>query len=419
MKEKSTVTKLQNPANLNADPLNDLLKEGAKSLIQMAIETEIKEYLSQYEDLRTSNDRPVVVRNGYLPEREIQTGIGPINVKIPKVRSRTAERFIFKSGLIPPYVRKSKSLECVIPWLYLKGISSGDMEEPLMHLVGAAAKGLSPSTVTRLKQVWGNEYKEWQQRDLSKDKWVYIWADGIHSGFRKDEKSKLCTLVVIGVNEYGEKHFLAIEDGTRESTQSWREVLLHLKQKGVSVPELAIGDGALGFWAALDEVYPGTRHQRCWVHKTANVLNHMPKTLQAKAKSDLQEIWMSDTKENAEIAMTSFVEIYGAKYIKSVENLKKDKDSLLAFYDFPAEHWPSIRTSNPIESVFGTIRHRTRQSKGCLSREGMLHMIFKLGISAEKNWRRIRGFQELGKVLTGIKFKNGIEVKIEKNKKVA
>jgi transposase-like protein len=419
MKEKSTVTQLRNPASFNADPLNALLKEGAKSLIQMAIEAELKNYLSQYEDFRTVDNRQVVVRNGYLPEREIQTGVGPINVKIPKVRSRTDESFIFKSTLIPPYVRKSKSLECVIPWLYLKGISTGDMEEPLMHLVGADAKGLSASTITRLKQIWGNEYKEWQQRDLSKDKWVYIWADGIHSGFRKDESSKLCTLVVIGVNEYGQKHFLAIEDGTRESTQSWREVLLHLKQKGVSAPQLGIGDGALGFWAALDEVYPETRHQRCWVHKMANVLNHMPKALQPKAKSDLQEIWMSDTKENAEIGMTNFVEIYGAKYIKSVENLKKDKDSLLAFYDFPAEHWPSIRTSNPIESVFGTIRHRTRQSKGCLSRDGMLHMIFKLGISAEKNWRKIRGFQELGKVLTGIKFRNGIEVKLEKNKKAA
>jgi len=419
MKEKSTVLPLKNPANFNADPLNDLLKEGAKKLIQMAIETEIQEYLSQHESLRTPDNRLTVVRNGYLPEREIQTGIGPINIKIPKIRSRSEESFIFKSTLIPPYVRKSKSLECVIPWLYLKGISSGDMQEPLMHLVGAEAKGLSASTITRLKQVWGEEYKQWKQKDLSKDKWVYIWADGIHSGFRHDEGSKLCTLVVIGVNEYGEKHFLAIEDGTRESTQSWREVLLHMKKKGVKAPQLGIGDGALGFWGALDEVFPDTRHQRCWVHKMANILNHMPKTLQPKAKSDLQEIWMSDTKENAIKAMKNFIEIYGSKYIKSVENLKKDKETLLAFYDFPAEHWRSIRTSNPIESVFGTIRHRTRQSKGCLSREGMLHMIFKLGISAEKNWRKIKGFQELGKVITGVKFRDGIECKIEKNQKAA
>ena len=288
-----------------------------------------------------------------------------------------------------------------------------------MHLLGADAKGLSPSVINRLKQVWSDEYKQWQAKDLSKDKWVYIWADGIYSGYRKDEGQKLCTLVVLGVNEYGQKHLLAIEDGTRESVQSWREVLLHLKNRGVTDPMLAVGDGALGFWGAISEVFPLTRHQRCWVHKMANILNHMPKSLQPKAKSDLQEIWMAETRVNAQIALKNFVEIYGAKYSKSVENLKKDQETLLSFYDFPAEHWPSIRTSNPIESVFGTIRHRTRQSKGCLSREGTLHMIFKLGISAEKNWRKIKGFQELGKVITGIKFRDGIEIKNKKNKEAA
>jgi transposase-like protein len=296
-----------------------------------------------------------------------------------------------------------------LPWLYLKGISSGEMGAALKVLVGPEAEGLSASTVSRLKQAWAQEYKDWNCKSLAEDKWVYIWADGIYSGLRSED-AKLCALVIIGVNEQGEKHFLAIEDGIRESTQSWREVMLKLKVRGMNTPRLAIGDGALGFWSALDETFPGTRHQRCWVHKTANVLNCLPKASQPKAKQALHQIWQAETEVDAEKAFDLFIDTYEQKYPKATICLQKDRDELMAFFDFPAEHWQSIRTSNPIESAFATIRHRTKRSKGCLSRDGMLHMMFKLGQCAEKKWRRLRGFNSLGKVITGIEFKDGIEV---------
>ena len=353
--------------------------------------------------------RAAVVRNGYQPEREIQTGIGPVTVQVPKVRSRSGEAVVFRSALVPPYVRKSASLEAALPWLYLKGISTGEMHTALEALVGPQAKGLSAATVSRLKQHWGEEYESFRQRRWDKDRWVYIWVDGIYSGLRA-EQQRLCALVVIGVNERGEKHFLAIEDGVRESTQSWREVLLKLKSRGMNVPELAIGDGAMGFWAALEEVYSETRHQRCWMHKTMNVLNCLPKSSQAKAKQALHAIWQAETKADAEKAFDLFLKTYEPKYPKATLSLQKDREELMAFYDFPAQHWQSIRTSNPIESTFGTIRHRTKRSKGCLSRDGMLHMMFKLAQCAENNWRRLRGFDYLAKVITGVKFKDGIEV---------
>lgn len=391
------------------DPLTELLRQGAKQLIHQAVEAEFQELLEQHSDSRTEDGRAGVVRNGYLPERKIQTGIGPVTVKIPKVRSRTGDPVTFHSSLVPPYVRKTKSLEAALPWLYLKGVSSGEMEEALKVLLGADAEGFSAGTVSRLKKVWAKEYKAWCTERLDKDRWVYLWADGVYSGLRA-EQAKLCSLVVIGVNERGEKRFLAIEDGIRESTQSWREVLLDLKGRGMNVPELAIGDGAMGFWAALEEVYGETRQQRCWMHKTMNVLNALPKSVQAKAKQDLHNIWQADTKENAEKAFELFIETYEPKYPKAALTLQKDREELMAFYDFPAQHWQSIRTSNPIESTFGTIRHRTRRSKGCLSRDGMLHMMFKLGQCAEKRWRRLRGFDYLTKVITGVKFRDGIEV---------
>jgi transposase-like protein len=283
------------------------------------------------------------------------------------------------------------------------------MEAALKVLLGPQAQGLSASTVSRLKQVWADEYQHWSDTRLDTDRWVYLWADGVYSGLRA-EQTKLCALVIIGVNERGEKHFLAIEDGVRESTQSWREVLLKLKSRGLNPPQLAVGDGAMGFWAALDEVYPKTRQQRCWMHKTMNVLNCLPKTAQPKAKQALHAIWQAETKADASQAFDLFIATYEAKYPKATLCLHKDRDELLAFYDFPAQHWQSIRTSNPIESVFATIRHRTKRSKGCLTRNGMLHMMFKLGQCAEKNWRRLRGFNYLAKVITGVKFKDGIEV---------
>ena len=391
-----------------SDPLTAFLRSGAQQLINQAVEAELQELLSQYSDRRTDDGNAVVVRNGHLPERELQTGLGPVTVKIPKVRSKAGAPVTFRSALVPPYVRKTKSLEAALPWLYLKGVSSGEMGEALKILIGPDAKGLSASTVSRLKQVWGQEYRSWRDEPLDKDRWVYVWADGVYSGLR-GEQMKLCALVVIGVNERGEKHFLAIEDGMRESTQSWREVLLKLKSRGMNGPELAIGDGAMGFWAALEEVYPETRQQRCWMHKTMNVLNCLPKSAQAKAKGSLHDIWQAETKADAEKAFDLFIKMYEPKYPKAAICLQKDRDEMMAFYDFPAQHWQSIRTSNPIESTFGTIRHRTRRSKGCLSRDGMLHMMFKLGQCAEKKWRRLRGFDYLTKVITGVKFKDGVE----------
>jgi transposase-like protein len=393
-----------------SDPFRDLLREGARKLIEQAIEVELEEMLFQHSGKRTEKGHAAVVRNGYLPERSIQTGIGPVRVKVPKVRSRSGGALTFRSAFVPPYIRKTRSLEATIPWLYLKGVSSGEMSEALKVLLGPQASGFSANTVSRLKQIWGQEYRDWSRSELGKDRWAYIWADGIYSGLRA-EQAKLCALVIIGVNERGEKHFLAIEDGVRESTQSWREVLLKLKSRGMNSPELAIGDGAMGFWAALEEIYPDTRQQRCWMHKTCNVLNAFPKSLQAKAKQSLHDIWQADTFKNAESAFDLFIETYEAKYPKATICLQKDRDELLAFYNFPATHWQSLRTSNPIESTFGTIRHRTKRSKGCLSRDGMLHMMFKLSQCAALNWRRLRGFNYLAKVIEGVPFKDGIEIK--------
>ena len=407
--KKDTVVDIAGRAPVG-DVLTELLRNGAQELIRQAVEAELRELLDQHATRRTEDGRAGVVRSGYLPERELQTGVGPVTVRIPKVRAKTGKPVTFRSALVPPYVRKTRSLEAALPWLYLKGVSSGEMGEALKVLVGPEAQGLSASTVSRLKQVWAQEYRDWRDDRLDKDRWVYLWADGIYSGLRA-EQTKLCALVIIGVNERGEKHFLAIEDGVRESTQSWREVLLKLKSRGMNAPDLAVGDGAMGFWAALEEVYGETCQQRCWMHKTMNVLNCLPKSGQAKAKQALHEIWQAETKDDAERAFDLFLNTYEPKYPKATLCLQKDREELMAFYDFPAQHWQSIRTSNPIESTFATIRHRTKRSKACLTRDGMLHMMFKLGQCAENKWIRLRGFDYLAKVITGIKFKDGIEVK--------
>ena len=405
--DKNSILEFNNKESVS-DVLNELLRSGAQKLIHNAVEAELREFMFQHQGV-TEDGKVSVIRNGYLPKREILTGIGPVSVRIPKVRSKDGEALTFRSALVPPYVRKTRSLEAALPWLYLKGVSTGEMGEALKVLVGHDAQGLSASTVSRLKSEWANEYQHWRESPLGADQCAYIWADGIYSGLRS-EKDKLCALVIIGVNERGQKRFLAIEDGVRESTQSWREILLKLKSRGMNVPQLAIGDGAMGFWAAMDEVYPQTRHQRCWVHKTANILNSLPKSSQPKAKEAIHEIWQAETKINAEKAFELFIETYQDKYPKATLSLQKDREELLAFYDFPAKHWQSIRTSNPIESTFGTIRHRTKRSKGCLNREGMLHMMFKLGQCAEKNWRKLRGFDYLAKVIEGVQFSDGIEV---------
>jgi transposase-like protein len=407
--KKDTVVELRRPAQ-GQDLLSTLLREGAQRLVAQAVQAEFDDFLAHVSGERLEDGRAAVVRNGFQPEREVLTGLGPVSVRIPKARSRAETPAVFHSRLVPPYVRRAKSVDAVLPWLYLHGVSTGNMREALAALLGPEAAGLSAAVVARLKGVWMEEYRLWRRAKLGKDRYVYLWVDGIYSGLRA-ERERLCALVVIGVNERGQKKLLAIEDGVRESKQSWREVLLALKGRGLTFPpRLAVGDGALGFWAALREIYPETRQQRCWVHKTANVLNYLPKSLQPKAKAALHEIWMAATKADATTAFNQFVVTFGAKYPKAVECLVKDREALLAFYDFPAEHWIHIRTSNPIESTFATIRHRTERTKGCLTRDGMLSMIFKLGMSAEKNWRRLRGFEWLAKVISGVTFRDGIEV---------
>jgi transposase-like protein len=392
------------------DPLTDLLRSGARALIQQAIEAELQALLGEYAKVTDLRGRQTVVRNGYLPEREIVTGVGNVAVKIPKVRDRSGRGIKFNSSLVPPYVRKAKRVEAALPWLYLRGISTGDMQEALSVLLGDEAKGLSPAVVSRLKAQWAEDYKDWNRRDLSKERYVYVWADGIYSTLR-GEDDRLCLLVLIGVNEQGDKRLLALSDGYRESKASWLSVVQDLQTRGLQeVPKLAIGDGALGFWAAINEAWPTTHHQRCWVHKTANVLAALPDSIQGKAKAGLKEIWMAETKAQANKAFDTFLRDFEAKHPKAVGVLEKDRESLLAFYDFPAEHWLHIRTTNPIESSFATIRHRTTRTKNCVSRNTLLGLVFQLALTAEKGWRRIRGFKQLPEVVNGIQFQDGIAI---------
>jgi putative transposase len=396
-----------------ADPLTEILRNGARALLVQAVETEVAGFLAEHADKRTDDGRQRLVRHGHLPERSIMTGIGPVAVRVPRVRDRldgSGDRIRFTSALLPPYARRSKSLEVLIPVLYLKGVSTGDFAEALSALLGQDAGGLSASTVARLKEAWTEEHGRWLKRDLSAKRYVYFWVDGIYVQARLEDEAQ-CLLVIIGATPEGTKELVGLADGVRESTQSWRELLLDLKRRGLAIgPELAVGDGALGFWKALEEVWPKTRAQRCWVHKTANVLNKLPKSLHAKAKRALHDIWMAETRKDAEAAFDAFIESYGRKYDKAVDCLRKDRAALLAFYDFPAEHWKHLRTTNPIESTFATVRHRTIRSKGCLSNKTALAMIFKLAQAAEKSWYRLRGHNQLPKVILGVKFNDGIEV---------
>ncbi|WP_240127163.1 IS256 family transposase [Thermomonas alba] len=403
------VVSLHQPARFH-DALTALLREQAQQLIQRAVMDEFARFL-EVEGSTCPDGRRELVRAGFLPEREILTGLGPVPVKVPKVRDRAGRGRVFRSELVPPYVRKAASVEAVLPWLYLYGISAERMGEALAALLGERAKGLSAATIGRLKATWRDEYAAFRSAPLDRDRWVYLWVDGIHFGIRADN-APLCALVVIGVDERGNKHLLAIEEGYRESTQSWREVLLHLKARGLAVPpELAVGDGAMGFWAALAEVYPATRQQRCWVHKTANVLNRLPKGVQRKAKADLQAIWMAATRAEAHRAFDRFIAVYGAKYPKAAELLRKDREQLLTFYDFPAEHWRHLRTTNPIESTFATVRHRTDRTRGAISRDSIVPLVFKLAKIAETHWRKLNGFAWLAKVITGVRFRDGVEVR--------
>ena len=392
--------------------LDELVRVGAQKMLTAALEEEVREFLERHQDIRDQDGRRQVVGNGYLPQRTILTGGGPLEVRQPRVRDRRGagceEGVQFNSSILPPYLRRSRSLDELIPWLYLRGISTNDFQEALQALVGPEARALSASTISRLTRVWEDEFKVWNRRDLSGDEYVYIWADGIHFNIRLEE-DRQCILVVIGATRDGKKRLLGIQDGYRESTQSWRELLLDLKARGLEIaPKVATADGALGFWAAISEVFPETRAQRCWVHKTANVLNKMPKSVQERAKAALHEIWMADTRVNAEKALDHFAQKFKAKYPKAVECLTKDREVLLTFYDFPAEHWIHLRTTNPIESTFATVRHRHRKTKGSGSRVACLTMVFKLVLLAERNWRRLNAAKQILHLLAGYKFVDGI-----------
>lgn len=389
------------------DALTELVRKGARQIIAQAVEAELSEFLAQYQPLKDDQGRQGVVRNGYLPERTIVTGVGEVAIQVPKVRDRTGSGIKFNSSLLPPYLKRSKSVEEVLPWLYLKGVSTGDFSEALASLLGEV-DGLSASTISRLKARWIEEHQQWQKRSLAGIRYVYVWADGIYFNIR-NEDDRQCILVLIGVTDTGDKELLGLEAGFRESELNWKALLLRLQNQGLKeAPQLAIGDGALGFWKALAQVFPTTRVQRCWVHKTANVLNNLPKSQQGQAKSALHEIYLAETKAEAQKAFERFIKTYDAKYPKAVECLSKDRQALLAFYDFPAEHWVHLRTTNPIESTFATVRLRTDKTRGCVSHDSILSLVFKLVQSAQKHWLRIRGFKRLAEVIEGIKFKDGI-----------
>ena len=402
----------ETPENFS-DALSALIRSGAQQIIAQAVEAELNELLKAHQELRDDSGRQAVVRNGYLPARTITTGVGEVEVQVPKVRDRTGSGIKFNSSLLPPYLKRSRSVEEVLPWLYLKGVSTGDFAEALSALLGPEAKGLSAATISRLKAKWQEEHSAWQTRSMRHKRYVYVWADGIYFNIRDDERQ--CLLVMIGVTDTGHKELLGIETGYRESALNWKTLMLRLVDQGLQHhPLLAIGDGALGFWKAMPQVWPSTKTQRCWVHKTANVLNKLPKKLQPNAKSELWEIYRAATKTDANQAFNRFLKTYQAKYPEVAECLAKDRDVLLAFYDFPAEHWKHIRSSNPIESTFSTVRLRTKQTRGALSKTTVTPLMFKLVQSAQKRWLRIRGFKLLGDVIEGVQFKDGIRKAEEK-----
>ncbi len=407
---ESTIDRFIVPVPQSRDVMTEILRAGAQKMLTQMIQQEVDDWLAERASLLDEQGRRQVVRNGFLPKRKITTGVGQVEVQQPRVRDRrpTDEAEPFTSKILPPYLRKTKSIEELIPWLYLKGVSTGDFSEALKALVGPECPGLSATTVTRLKAVWEEEFQEWNKRSLEGKQYVYVWADGVHFNIRLEE-DRQCILVLMGATADGKKELIAVVDGFRESEQSWKGLLLDVKARGLVIdPKLAIGDGALGFWKAIKQVYPKTREQRCWVHKTANVLDKLPKRLRAEAKEKLHDIWMADTRDHANQAFDLFRRTYEAKYPKAVECLAKDREVLLAFYDFPAEHWIHLRTTNPIESTFATVRLRTKRTKGCGSRVACLTMVYKLMQSASRKWRLLNGTQVLVKVLRGTIFIDGI-----------
>ena len=412
MKDDTSVIPLRQPDSVE-DPLTEIAREGARRMLAAALQAEVEAFVEKFCEERLPDGRQRIVRHGYGPERVIQTGIGALEVRRPKVRDRAAkaesgEKVRFSSHILPRWARRSRSLDALLPVLYLRGISTGDFQEALAAILGPDAPNLSPGVISRLTAGWEKEYERWQRRDLGARRYVYIWADGVYLQARMEPEAE-CILVIVGATPEGKKELLGFHVGIRESAQSWRELLVNLKARGLAVaPEIAVGDGALGFWKALDEAFPGTRHQRCWVHKVANVLNKMPKSMAPAVKSDLRDIWQAETRVAAKAAMDAFGEKYGAKYGKAVACLTKDREALLAFYDFPAEHWDHLRTANPIESVFATVRHRTVRTKGALSQKTVKLMVFTLARAASKKWRRLKGANQLPRVVDGIKFTDGI-----------
>ena len=413
MKENSNVVSLRQPDDID-DPLTNVLRSGARQLLAQAVEMEAEAFLTEMKDLKLADGRDRLVRHGHGPARTIQTGIGPVEVARVKIRDRAAagngERIRFTSAILPLWARRTRSLDALLPVLYLRGISMGDFQEALAALLGKDAPNLSPAVISRLTAEWQGEYERWQKRDLSTRRYVYVWADGVFLQARMEDHGE-CMLVLIGATPEGKKELIGFQVGVRESTQSWRELLVEAKSRGLTIaPEIAVGDGALGFWKALDAVFPSTRHQRCWVHKTANVLNKVALSVQANMKKDLREVYLAPNRASAEVAIDIFAEKYGAKYDKAVECLNKDREALLAYFEFPAEHWDHLRTTNPIESVFATVRHRTVRTKGSLSPTTARLMVFKLVIAASSTWRRLKGTNHLPKVIAGVRFQDGIEV---------
>lgn len=398
------------------DVLTEILRHGAQQMLAAAIENEAAEYINAHAQQRDDQGSRLVVRNGHMPQRSILTGLGPVAVTRPRVNDKRVDedgrRCRFTSKILPPYLRRTKAIDELVPWLYLKGVSTGDFPEALQALLGPAAEGLSATNICRLKRVWEDEWKDWSRQDLSAKQYVYVWADGIHFNIRleDDANKKQCILVLMGARADGKKELIGMTDGYRESEQSWTELLKDLQSRGLAIsPKLAVADGALGFWAACRKLWPDTREQRCWVHKTANVLNKLPKSVQPKAKAMLHEIWQAETKAVAETGFDLFVTTFEAKYPKATACLAKDREVLLTFYDFPAEHWRHLRTTNPIESTFATVRLRHRRTKGSGSRTACLTMVFKLVLAAEKRWRRLNGSALLPEVIRGVRFIDGVK----------
>lgn len=407
--KKNTLESVINPEeNINHFPLDEIVKKGAKRMLEQALEIEVDTFLERHQYILDSEGRRLVVRNGYARERKIVTGAGQLDIQTPRVDDRVLKEERFESSLIPPYLRRSKKIDDLIPWLYLKGISTGDFSEALQSLLGQDVIGHSAQQVVRLKSIWQAEYEAWNKRNLSGQKYVYFWVDGIYFNVRLEDERQ-CILVIIAAREDGTKELLAVEDGFRESKESWRSLIRDLKRRGLLChPKLATGDGALGFWSAIEEEFPDTKHQLCWVHKTANVLDKLPKSLQAKSKSMIHDIYLAPTKVDANVAFDVFIEEFEAKYPKAVASLRENRENLMSFYDFPAEHWIHLRTTNPIESTFATVRLRTKKTKGCGSRAATLTMVFKLVLSAQKRWRRLKGYQKIEAVLNDVPFKDGM-----------